>query len=74
MNASASPAGRPGISSSLIQRDLDRLLKYYNLSYRLRGHTPTQALCETLGLEELPPLVAPGDHEEDTEGLEPIAA
>lgn len=38
-----------------IQRDLDRFLDYYNLErshqgYRLRGHTPAQALCEALGL------------------------
>ena len=42
-----------------IQRDLDRFLDYYNVQrthqgYRLKGRTPAQALCEALGLEELP--------------------
>lgn len=37
-----------------IQRDIDRFLAYYNvhrthLGYRLKGRTPTQALCEALG-------------------------
>jgi transposase InsO family protein len=42
-----------------IQRDLDRFLAYYNVErthqgYRLKGRTPAQALCDALGLEELP--------------------
>jgi transposase InsO family protein len=42
-----------------IQHDLDRFLTYYNTErthqgYRLKGRTPAQALCEALGLEELP--------------------
>jgi transposase InsO family protein len=42
-----------------IQRDLDRFLTDYNTKrshqgYRLNGRTPAQALCEALGLDELP--------------------
>jgi transposase InsO family protein len=54
-----------------IQRDLDRFLTYYNVQrthqgYRLKGRTPAQALCEALGLEELPRFPQDGD-EADTE-------
>jgi transposase InsO family protein len=45
-----------------IQRDLDVFLEYYNLrrshqGYRLRGRTPAQALCEALGIEEMPLMI-----------------
>jgi hypothetical protein len=45
-----------------IQRDMDRFLAYNNLErshqgYRLKGRTPARALCEALGIEELPPFV-----------------
>lgn len=45
--------------------DLDIFLECYNLrrshqGYRLTGRTPPQAPREALGIEELPPLVAPG--------------
>lgn len=58
-----------------IQRDLDRFLRYYNLErshqgYRLQGRTPAQALCEALGVTELPPI-AP---EKETIDEEPEAA
>jgi transposase InsO family protein len=54
-----------------IQRDLDRFLDYYNVQrthqgYRLKGRTPAQALCEALGLEELPRFPQ-ADHESDTQ-------
>ena len=59
-----------------IQRDLDRFLEYYNLrrshqGYRLQGRTPAQALCEALGIEELPPMI--GDSAGETEGEMPAA-
>jgi transposase InsO family protein len=59
-----------------IQRDLDRFLEYYNLhrshqGYRLQGRTPAQALCEALGIEELPPTV--GSSDDETEGELPAA-
>jgi transposase InsO family protein len=57
-----------------IQRDLDRFLAYYNVQrthqgYRLKGRTPAQALCEALGLEELPrfPQVEDAAETEDRE-------
>jgi len=45
-----------------IQRDLDIFIRYYNLErshqgYRLKGRTPTQALREALGIEELPEMI-----------------
>jgi len=52
-----------------IQRDLDQFLEYYNLrrshqGYRLAGRTPAQALQETLGITELPPLMTALEGEE----------
>jgi transposase InsO family protein len=46
-----------------IQRDVDRFLAYYNLErphsgYRLQGRTPARALCEALGRDTLPGIVA----------------
>jgi transposase InsO family protein len=54
-----------------IQRDLDRFLAYYNVQrthqgYRLKGRTPAQALCEALGVEELPRFPQASD-DSDTE-------
>ena len=59
-----------------IQRDLDRFLEYYNLhrshqGYRLQGRTPAQALCEALGIEELPTTL--GSNLDETEGELPAA-
>jgi hypothetical protein len=53
-----------------IQRDLDRFLAYYNLErshqgYRLKGGTPAQALCEALGLEEIPPVLPEKEEENE---------
>jgi hypothetical protein len=72
-------ARRPAATRQGRRRPVQRDLEYYNLdrshqAYRLRGHTPAQALREALGVDELPPLVGSGDHEEDAEGLEPVAA
>jgi transposase InsO family protein len=53
-----------------IQRDLDEFIGYYNTKrshqgYRLNGRTPAQALRESLGGAELPPIVpVAGDAEE----------
>lgn len=45
-----------------IHRDLDRFLAHYNLErshqgYRLKGPTPSRALREALGIEDLPSIV-----------------
>jgi hypothetical protein len=52
------------IGTEEIQRDLDRLLRYYNLErshqgYRLKGRTPAQALEEALGLDMIPDIIPP---------------
>ena len=62
-----------------IQRDLDRFLDYYNVQrthqgYRLKGRTPAQALCEALGLEELPRFSQASDETETQTGKEEQAA
>ena len=56
--------GRPTwyTSAEEIQRDLDQYLTFYNLKrshqdYRLKGHTPAQALREALGRKKLPTAV-----------------
>jgi transposase InsO family protein len=59
-----------------IQRDLDVFLEEYNLrrthqGYRLKGRTPAQALCEALGIEELPTML--GISADETEGELPAA-
>src|SRR5512138_660713 len=59
-----------------IQRDLDVYLEEYNLrrthqGYRLLGRTPAQALCEALGVDQLPPFVVA---EEEPSDSEPTAA
>ena len=53
--------GRPTwyTSAEGIQRDLDQCLTFYNLKrshqdYRLKGHTPAQALRVALGCKKLP--------------------
>ena len=50
------------ITPAEIQRDLDTLLRCYNLGrshqgYRLKGRTPAQALHEALKRKTLPPIV-----------------
>lgn len=45
-----------------IQRDLDRLMRYYNLErshqgYPLKGRTPAQALMEALAVTEIPDII-----------------
>jgi hypothetical protein len=57
-----------------IQRDLVRFLENHtpernHQGYRLGGRTPAQALRESLGTSELPPLVSP-----EREEVEPTAA
>ena len=56
--------GRPTwyTSAEGIQRDLDQYLTFYNLKrshqdYRLKGHTPAQALRVALGCKKLPTAV-----------------
>lgn len=49
-----------------IHPDFDRVLACYNVdrtqqSYRLKGRTPAQALCEALGLDELPRFPQPSN-------------
>ena len=62
-----------------IQRDLDRFLTYYNVQrthqgYRLKGRTPAQALCEALGLAELPRFPQSDDETDANIGKEGEAA
>lgn len=52
-------------NTSEIQRDLDTSVEKYNLErshqgYWLSGRTPAQALCEALGVSDLPPIVGVG--------------
>lgn len=64
--------------TSEIQRDLDVFMEKYNLrrshqGYRLKGKTPAQALCEALGVADLPPIIPVEEKEEITAENQPAA-